>query len=105
VRNLRRNPAIELNVVDPIVRKGYRFKGQATLHSGGELYERGLQALAARGSVTPREGIKTIVIVAVESSASLISPAYDAGASEEEIVTVWERRLDALRKVRTEKAD
>jgi len=27
VRNLQRNPAIELNVVDPIVRKGYRFKG------------------------------------------------------------------------------
>ena len=24
------NPAIEINVVDPIVRKGYRFKGVAT---------------------------------------------------------------------------
>src|SRR5919201_4351 len=30
VRNLRQNPAIEINVVDPIVRKGYRFKGNAS---------------------------------------------------------------------------
>ena len=27
VDNLRRNPAIEINVVDPFSRRGYRFKG------------------------------------------------------------------------------
>jgi hypothetical protein len=31
VANLRRNASIEINVVDAIVRKGYRFKGVATL--------------------------------------------------------------------------
>src|SRR5919201_3534980 len=66
VRNLERNPAIELNVVDPIVRKGYRFKGQAAVHSDGELYERGLRVLAERDSTTPRERINAIVIVAIE---------------------------------------
>ena len=49
VRNLRANPAIEINVVDPVVRKGYRFKGTATLHSDGRTYERALELLAERG--------------------------------------------------------
>ena len=29
--NLRHNPALELNVVDVFARKGYRFKGTATI--------------------------------------------------------------------------
>ena len=83
VRNLRANPSIEINVVDPIVRKGYRFKGRAELHTGGEAYERGLRLLAGRGFDTRRERIKTIVLVRVEQAAALVSPAYDAGAGEE----------------------
>src|SRR5438876_2990165 len=39
VANLRHNPAIEINVVDPEVRKGYRFKGTATVLSSGEIFE------------------------------------------------------------------
>ena len=27
VRNIEHNPSVEVNVVDPLVRKGYRFKG------------------------------------------------------------------------------
>src|SRR5690349_14410808 len=37
--NLEHNPAIEINVVDPVVRKGYRFKGRATVLTSGRLYE------------------------------------------------------------------
>jgi uncharacterized protein len=105
VRKPQRNPAIELNVVDPIVRKGYRFKGQATVYSDGAMYEHGLQVLAERGSTTPRERINAIVIVALKAAAPLISPAYDEGASEQEVAAVWERRFDALRKARTETPD
>src|SRR5690348_17038143 len=32
LRNLRENPAIEINVVDPFARRGYRFKGTAAVH-------------------------------------------------------------------------
>jgi hypothetical protein len=35
--------------LSPIVRKGYCFKGQATLHSDDEIYERGLALLVERG--------------------------------------------------------
>ncbi len=97
IRNLRRNPAIEINVVDPVVRKGYRFKGLGTVHIDGETYEQGLRILAQRGSTMPRVQIKAIVIVAIESAAPLISPAYDTGASEDEVAAVWRERVRSLR--------
>src|SRR5262245_42144040 len=102
VRNLRENPSIEINVVDPIVRKGYRFKGRAELHTGGELYEQGLRLLAGRGFDARRERIKTIVLVRVEQAEALVSPAYDAGASEGEVVARWEAHAEALAKRRHE---
>ncbi len=39
VPNLRRNPSTEINVVDPMVRKGYRFKGVASVLTEGVLFE------------------------------------------------------------------
>src|SRR6516162_1572385 len=39
VSNIRRNAAIEINVVDPMVRKGYRFRGTATVLDAGARYE------------------------------------------------------------------
>src|SRR5919197_4137794 len=93
VRNLKNKPVAEINVVDPILRKGYRFKGKATLHSGGELYERGLALLAERGYDASPERVQTIVLVKVEQVAQLISPAYDAGASEEVVAAGWGRHF------------
>jgi predicted pyridoxine 5'-phosphate oxidase superfamily flavin-nucleotide-binding protein len=102
VRNLRGNPSIEINVVDPIVRKGYRFKGRADLHAAGELFEQGLRLLAGRGFDARRERIKTIVLVRVDQAAALVSPAYDGGVSEEEVVARWEVYAEALAKRRHE---
>jgi hypothetical protein len=39
VRNLRTNPSIEINVVDPVVRKGFRFKGKGTVVDASERFE------------------------------------------------------------------
>jgi uncharacterized protein len=97
VRNLEQNPSIELNVVDPIVRKGYRFKGRAESHRDGEMYERGLRLLAERGYNASRERVRTIVVVRVEQAAPLISPAYDSGTNEREVAQVWERHVRQLR--------
>src|SRR5919204_5248756 len=47
VANLQQNPAIEVNVVDTLARKGWRFKGRAELHARGETYERGPELLRA----------------------------------------------------------
>jgi uncharacterized protein len=97
VRNLQSNPSIELNVVDPIVRKGFRFKGRAELHSDGPTYENGLRVLAGRGYDAARERVRTIVVVEVESASPLTSPVYDSGASESQVADRWERRVVELR--------
>src|SRR3954465_11823861 len=39
VANLRQNPSVEINVVDPDVRKGYRFKGTAMILTSGEVFD------------------------------------------------------------------
>src|SRR5918912_1875196 len=39
IANLRHNPVTEINVVDPTTRKGYRFKGTATVLAEGALYD------------------------------------------------------------------
>lgn len=92
VENLASNPNVEINVVDPIVRKGYRFKGSAAVYTTGAMFERGLVTLRERGSTTARERIRSIVIVEVSEAAPLISPAYDDGTPEDTIAGLWFQR-------------
>lgn len=89
IANLAANPHVEINVVDPILRKGFRFKGTATVHTEGEMFERGIRILRGRGSVLAPERIRSIVVIDVTSAAPLISPVYDDGTSEEVIVRRW----------------
>src|SRR5437867_10854907 len=39
IADLRQNSNVEVNVVDPFVRKGYRFKGVASVLESGSLYD------------------------------------------------------------------
>ena len=95
VENLRRNPTIEVNVVDPISRKGYRFKGTGMVLTEGDLFDEALEFYRERGV----EGeIRAVVLVEVERALPLTSPAYDLGATEEEVRERWERHHEALRK-------
>lgn len=93
VANLAANPAIEVNVVDQLTRKGYRFKGTAAVHTEGDVFERGISFYDARGTVNARERIRAIVIVGVEHALPVTSPAYDLGATEEELRAVYLRKL------------
>ena len=82
IRNLRTNPRIEVNFVDPFVRKGYRFAGTA------EVAERGTAAFEAllgyyRGSLAPR--LRAIVAVTVTKALPLVSPVYDDGTAEADV--------------------
>jgi predicted pyridoxine 5'-phosphate oxidase superfamily flavin-nucleotide-binding protein len=95
IANLRRNSAIEINVVDPLVRKGYRFKGTATVLDSGARYEQVTAFFAARG-VSNR--IREIVVIKVDHALPVTSPAYDVGLSETEIRTRWERHYEAIKR-------
>jgi predicted pyridoxine 5'-phosphate oxidase superfamily flavin-nucleotide-binding protein len=90
VANLRANPHVEVNVVDPILRKGFRFKGIATVYINGEMYDRGLQILREQGLTADRERVRSIVVIDVTEAAELVSPAYDDdGATEQAISGSW----------------
>ena len=95
VSNLQRNPAIEINVVDPMVRKGYRFKGAATVLEAGAQYEAVTAFFRARG-VSNR--FREVVVIKVEQALPLTSPAYDLGLSEAEIRARWERHYEAVKR-------
>jgi len=95
VENLRHNPAIEVNVVDPISRKGYRFKGTAAVLTEGDLFEETQTFYRERGVANE---IRAVVFVEVQRALSLTSPAYDLGASEEEVRERWERHRDSIRR-------
>jgi predicted pyridoxine 5'-phosphate oxidase superfamily flavin-nucleotide-binding protein len=92
VENLRHNPSVEINVVDPISRKGYRFKGTGRVLEGDDL-QRALAFYRERGTASP---IRTVVLVRVEQALALTSPAYDTGATEEEIRARWRAHYAAL---------
>jgi predicted pyridoxine 5'-phosphate oxidase superfamily flavin-nucleotide-binding protein len=95
VSNLGRNPAVEINVVDPMVRKGYRFKGTATVLEAGALYDEVTGFFRARGVSNP---FREVVVVKVERALPVTSPAYDLGLSEAEVRARWERHHEALRR-------
>lgn len=93
IANIERNPAVELNVVDPFSRKGFRFKGTAQIVRDGELFTRILELYKSGRSdastVKRKLAVRAIVLVKVERVLPLISPAYDDGSDESSIRARW----------------
>jgi len=82
IANLRQNPAIEINIVDQLVRKGYRFKGTAEVLDAGPIFDQVLASRRDRGAANP---MRALVLITVERALPITSPAYDLGVSEKEI--------------------
>ena len=91
------NPVVEVNVVDPIRRKGYRFKGPAEVHRDGPVFEDVVQWYEQERG-TDQARIKSVVLITVERAAPLVSPAYADGSSE---ATIEQRSLDMYGLMRT----
>lgn len=100
VSNLQQNPAIEINVVDVVRRKGFRFKGTATVVSEGPRFQE-LISVYQRGAGdvqdSARSKIRRLVLVKVERALPLTSPAYDLGFTEEQVTKQWEGYWRELR--------
>lgn len=110
VENLRSNPVAEINVVDPVMRKGYRFKGSTEVLAEGprfdeivRFYEDGPDG--SDSAVTDaRRRIRSIVLVRVEQALPLISPAYDLGRTEDAVRRQWEAYWEALNRRRNQES-
>jgi len=89
VANLRRDPRLEINVIDFLKRRGYRFKGVAQLREPGDpVYEWTRKwVLDTHGPAYP---CHEAVLVSVERALRVDSPAYTFGhAREEDLERSW----------------
>ncbi len=81
IRNLRERPATEINVVDPLTRKGYRFRGTCRLIEDGPELER-IRAFY-RDDRKVSNPIRRAVMVAVTATEEVTSPSYDDPGADE----------------------
>jgi uncharacterized protein len=93
--NLRQNAVVEVNVVDPFLRKGYRFKGIASILESGALYDRAIAFYKKRGSRV--DLFREVIMVRVQRAQPVDSPAYDLGLTEDEVRARWEHYFQTLR--------
>ena len=91
--NLEKNPSVEVNVVDPITRKGFRFKGTSTILSSGQEYDKILLYYKELGI---KSKILRIVKIHVSEINSVTSPLYDLGLSEDDIKKRWKEHYLSL---------
>ena len=88
VENLRSNPSIEINVVDPFSRRGYRFRGIAEIISSGDKFNKIITNYKTSGV---KSSIKSVILVKIEKLSEVFSPLYDLGHTEDELKTKWKK--------------
>jgi predicted pyridoxine 5'-phosphate oxidase superfamily flavin-nucleotide-binding protein len=94
IRNLQSNPRVEINFIDPFVRKGYRFAGSAKILARGE---GNFEELLKKSGTSLAPRVKAVVVISVAKVLPLVSPAYDDGtATETGIRKSWTTRFRKL---------
>jgi len=93
MENLKNNPHVEINVIDPLLRKGYLFKGEAKIIKDKSLFEKILNHYRTKGVMSP---INSIVLIDVSDVSEVISPLYDIGISTQEIKSKWKKYFESL---------
>jgi predicted pyridoxine 5'-phosphate oxidase superfamily flavin-nucleotide-binding protein len=88
VANIADRPTVEINFVDVLARKAVRIRGQA------EIIEKETQAFLVLRPHFDRWGalagrIRRFVRMRIETAKGITSPAYDIGATQEELRSRW----------------
>ena len=98
VANIRRGSLVAINVVDPFVRRGYRFKGPAVVHDPGtDGFVDGLNRLRKDGMTTLLDRVKAIVVIEVQEASVLVSPVYDDDTTTEaDVIRRFQERFVRL---------
>jgi uncharacterized protein len=97
VANLNSNPAIEINIVDIFTRKGYRFKGTAEIFSEGKFFD---EVIASYGDSAKKYTIKNVILIKVERVLAVVSPAYNAGLTEDQVINRWTEYWNSVHKLK-----
>jgi predicted pyridoxine 5'-phosphate oxidase superfamily flavin-nucleotide-binding protein len=92
--NLQARPWMELNVVDQLSRRGYRFFGPVTLHVGDAVFDEATRRVYGEAQLSLP--VLTVVLLAVERAAPLVSPGYWRVPDERAMRALWRERRAAL---------
>ena len=92
---MRARPAVEVNFVDPFVRKGYRIAGTARIieRDTPQFAELAPQ-FAEYADLASR--MRAIVRIGLSKALPITSPAYDLGAVEAGLRRIWTTRFRKL---------
>ena len=88
VRNIQRQPAVELNFLDVFRRQACRLRGSASYHKRGATQFSELLPLFQTWAAFAGH-MRGIVLVEVSKAELILSPAYDFGGSEEALRQQW----------------
>ena len=88
IENLTKNPSIEINVIDPFSRMGYRFKGMTNILSDGDDFKKILDYFEKKGI---KSKISDIIVVDVKSFSKVTSPSYDLGLKKDVLIEKWKQ--------------
>lgn len=94
-RNIKGNPAVELNFIDVFRRQACRIKGTAVYHAKGEADFNALSHHFAPWD-NLADKIRGYFVVEVTKAQHILSPAYDAGADEDALKEEWLGKYNAL---------
>jgi len=92
--NLEHRPVLELNVVDPLSRRGYRFRGTATLHAGDDVHRKATRRIRMEEGVRYEAAATVLIDVAVGER--VVSPGYLHVPDETAMRIHWRHRRDEL---------
>src|SRR5437868_8955957 len=92
--NLRSNPYIEVNVVEQLSRRGYRFFGRAEMHRDDDVYREATKRIY--GEEGARYPVEAVVLIEVQRAEPLVSPGYIHTHTEEEMRAAWRERRAKL---------
>ncbi len=93
--NLRRTPACEICFLDPLTRKSVRVSGNGTM-IGKAVASRELTGVFEQYWADYLPHMTGFMVFDLTSAELILSPAYDHGATEEELVTANKAKMAAL---------
>ncbi len=93
INNLKNNPNIEINVIDPLLRKGYLFSGTCSILNDGELFN---EISIHYRDIGVTSIINSIILVTLSKISQVISPLYDTGVSEIDMKSKWKNHFENI---------
>ena len=92
--NIAAGSLLELNVVDPLSRRGYRFMGPAAVHTTGDFFTEAVRRVMS--DATRGVAVHAVIVQTVEQASAIVSPGYWHVADEVAMRELWRVRRAAL---------